>query len=279
MAFFKFRFPGQAEQTAVSADAVPVGAAENIDVVRRRARHRLIGAVVLVLGAVIVFPVLFDSQPRPVATNTPILIPDRQSTQTPPLAPPPSLPTNAGLDAGEQVVAAAAVPAAPPATSALSAPAQAAPAAEPPVASAAPSAPDLPAAQPAPKPASATVPLPADKSAPVKPPKSEPPNKPEPTVKPKDDGSKAKSLLEGKPVSPTGRHVIQVGAFSDVAKVREVRQKLQQAGVTTYTQVIEGKDGKNTTRVRVGPFDSREEAEKVAARVRKLGLSPALLKL
>ena len=60
MAFFKFRFPGQ----AASVEAVTSGLNENIEVVRRRARHRLIGAVVLVLVAVIGFPLLFDAQLR-----------------------------------------------------------------------------------------------------------------------------------------------------------------------------------------------------------------------
>ena len=75
MAFFKLRFPGQ----SASAEAVTAGPNENIEVVRRRARHRLIGAVVLVLVAVIGFPLLFDAQPRPVAVDTPIVIPDRQA--------------------------------------------------------------------------------------------------------------------------------------------------------------------------------------------------------
>jgi DedD protein len=33
---------------------------------RRRARHRLIGAAVLVLIGVVGFPLLFDTQPRPI---------------------------------------------------------------------------------------------------------------------------------------------------------------------------------------------------------------------
>jgi DedD protein len=263
MAFFKFRFPGQAEQAATSIDAVPAGTGETIEVVRRRARHRLIGAVVLVLGAVIVFPVLFDTQPRPVAVNTPVLIPDRQSAQpldaatVPQRVQPaqPNLPASAGLDAGEQAVMA---------TKPSQAPAsQAEPAAAPETPKPVAQAVAVPSAPPAP----------ADKPAPVRPPKAAQADKP------KDDGSRAKSLLDGKPLATAGRHVIQVGAFSDTSKVREVRQKLQQAGVTTYTQVITSNDGRTTTRVRVGPFDSREEADKVAERVRKLGLSPAVLKL
>ena len=76
MAFFKFRFPGQ----TASAEALTSGPNENLEVVRRRARHRLMGAVVLVLVAVVGFPLLFDTQPRPVAVDTPIVIPDRQSS-------------------------------------------------------------------------------------------------------------------------------------------------------------------------------------------------------
>jgi DedD protein len=60
--------------------------------------------------------------------------------------------------------------------------------------------------------------------------------------------------------------------------VRDVRQKLEQAGLKTYTQVVE-KDGKSTTRIRVGPYETREEADKVAARIRKLDLPASVLKL
>jgi DedD protein len=103
--------------------------------------------------------------------------------------------------------------------------------------------------------------------------------KPAPAAKPKDDGNKAQALLEGKAAKPgAGRVVIQVGAFSDAAKVRDVRNKLEQAGVKTYTQMVE-KDGKTTTRIRVGPYETKEEADKVAARIRKLDLPVSFLKI
>jgi DedD protein len=266
MAFFKFRFPGQ----NASTDAVTPGPSENIEVVRRRARHRLMGAVVLVLVAVVGFPLLFDTQPRPVAVDTPIVIPDRQNT--PPLAsavPVPaaqapakpllptaeSVPTQASLDAREQVVSAPAPVTAPVAATAKPEAAKQAPAAD--------KSPDKPAAaKPEPKPAATA--------------KTE---KTEPVVRPKDDGDKAQALLEGKAAKPTAeRVVIQVGAFADAAKVREIRSKLEQAGVKTYTQTVE-KDGKSTTRIRVGPFESKEEAEKAAARIRKLDLPVSILKI
>ena len=55
-----------------------------IEAVRRRARHRLIGASILVAAGVIGFPLLFDSQPRPIAVDIPIDIPGRDAA--PPLA-------------------------------------------------------------------------------------------------------------------------------------------------------------------------------------------------
>jgi DedD protein len=54
---------------------------------------------------------------------------------------------------------------------------------------------------------------------------------------------------------------------------------LEQAGLITFTQVVETPDGKSTTRVRVGPFSSREEADKAAAKGRKLDFSPAVLRI
>ena len=50
---------------------------ESVEDMRRRAQHRLIGAAVLVALGVIGFPILFDTQPRPIPVDVPIEIPDR----------------------------------------------------------------------------------------------------------------------------------------------------------------------------------------------------------
>ena len=262
MAFFKFRLPGQ--NAVASAEGSSAGSADSLEVVRRRARYRLIGAVVLVFVAVVAFPLLFDTQPRPVAVDTPILIPDRDSTPPltsakpvpaaqapakPLLSTPAVVAAQASLDADkEEVVAPSAVPAA-------------APVVEPkPVASTPAKESSAPASAPA-KPA-APKPEKSDKAAPPK---------------PVNDGAKAKALLEGKAAAADHAKVIlQVGAFSDADKVREVRRKLEQAGLKTYTQVVD-KDGKKSTRVRVGPYDNRADADKAAARIRKLDLPVSVL--
>ena len=109
--------------------------------------------------------------------------------------------------------------------------------------------------------------------------KSEPKPEVREQAKAASDAQKAKALLEGKsaPVDQP-KVIVQVGAFSDAEKVREVRRKLESAGLKTYTQSIE-KDGKRTTRVRVGPFDNRTEADKAAARIRKLDLQANVIAL
>jgi len=50
---------------------------------RGRARRRLVGAVALVLAAVVVLPMVLDSEPVPVASDIPIVIPDRKHPHVP----------------------------------------------------------------------------------------------------------------------------------------------------------------------------------------------------
>ena len=74
------------------------------------------------------------------------------------------------------------------------------------------------------------------------------------------------------------RFVVQIGAFAEDVKVKEVRIKLEKAGFKTYTNVANTKDGPRT-RVRVGPFVSKDEAEKIANKIKQLQLQPQVLTL
>lgn len=228
MSFFNLRRGGSTSQSQSGAPA------ENLDTVRKRAKHRLIGAAVLVLVGVVGFPLLFDSQPRPIPVDIAIEIPARQSVK--PLA----TPTPAS---------ATPAPSAAPAT----------PAPDP-----APVAPPAAVASVTPVPAAAAAAAPAA-----------------PRVA--DDSARAKALLEDKPVAsanaPTElRLVVQVGAFADAAKAREVRLKLEKAGLKTYTQVADSKEGKRT-RVRVGPFANKAEADQAALKIKALDLPATILSL
>ena len=228
MSFFNLRRGGSSSQSQSGAPA------ENLDTVRKRAKHRLIGAAVLVLVGVVGFPLLFDSQPRPIPVDIAIEIPARQSVK--PLA--------------------TATPAsATPATSA----APATPAPDP-----APVAPPAAVASVTPVPAAPAAAVPAA-----------------PRVA--DDSARAKALLEDKPVAAANesaelRLVVQVGAFADAAKAREVRLKLEKAGLKTYTQVADSKEGKRT-RVRVGPFANKAEADQAALKIKALDLPATILSL
>jgi DedD protein len=74
------------------------------------------------------------------------------------------------------------------------------------------------------------------------------------------------------------RLIVQVGAFADVEKAREVRMKLEKAGFKTYTQVAETTAGKRI-RVRVGPFATKAEADKAASKIKGLDLPASILTL
>ena len=243
MAFFKFRLPGQS--TSEPQGNFSNSPAESVDAMRRRARHRLIGASVLVVVGVLGFPLLFDTQPRPVSVDIAVDIPDRANSK--PLASASSatkqtpLSTGAGLDPKEEVVAK-------PEPKAESAVAAVAPVAKPEV-----------------------------KTEPVKsePAKAEPAKVDVKTAEAKPADTK-QAASDTKADAP--RFVVQVGAFSDEAKAREVRAKLEKAGYKTYTHVAETKEGKRT-RVRVGPFTSRDEADKAAHKIKQLQLQPQVLTL
>ena len=235
MSFFSFR-RDRTSNPKSGADAV---ASDSVEVVRRRARHRLIGAAVLVLLGVIGFPLLFDSQPRPVAVNIPIEIPSRAAVKAgTPIASPGALPT------ASAPAAAAAAPAAPVVPAPNAVPPQASLQGKEEIVL------DKPSGQPVVAAAPESV-------------------APKPSVP---------AQAKAEAASPSGRSVVQVGAYADAAKAREVRQKLDKAGLKTYTQVVETKEGKRT-RVRVGPFASRAEADKAAAKIKALDLPATVLAL
>jgi DedD protein len=88
-----------------------------------------------------------------------------------------------------------------------------------------------------------------------------------------EDAARAMAILEDKP-SDT-RYLVQVAAVTSQEKVDELQSKLKEAGIKSYTQKVTTSSGA-LTRIRVGPFANKEEAEKVRARLSKIGLSSSL---
>ena len=70
LSFFKRNKSGELLK---AAPAIPESA-DSVQQARTRARQRLVGSVVLVAAGVIGFPLLFESQPRPLPVDTPIEI-------------------------------------------------------------------------------------------------------------------------------------------------------------------------------------------------------------
>lgn len=293
MAFFKLRFPGRNAPSSTGADAISNTPAENVEVIRKRARHRLMGSVVLVLGAVVGLPLLFDSQPRPVAVDTPIVIPDRN--QAAPLVTPaakssaskdrgttaPGVSLPGAMDAKNVVANASALDPHEEVVSKDSKSDVAKTEAKTAEAKVEPKAEGKTEAKPETK--SETK---AEVKADTKPEPKHDAKADHKADKKSDaksdskDAAKAKALLDGKDAAKTEavRSVVQVGAFADAAKAKEARNKLESAGIKTYTQEVDTKDGKRI-RVRVGPFATKEEADKAAEKIRKLNLQTTVIKL
>jgi DedD protein len=268
MPFFTFRRGGSTS----APPAASAAQAESVEVMRKRAKHRLIGSAVLVLIGVIGFPLLFDTQPRPVAGDIPIEIPGKNTVKPLTLPAPAAAPAKAPAPA-EKVADAASLAPKEEILSLKPAPAIVEPA--PPAIKK--------EAKPEPKPEPKVV----AKADPK--PEPKPPAKLEAKAAPKApaagaESARATALLEGDSRAKTtddasgGRVVVQVGAFSDEAKAREARLKLEKAGLKTYTQVTETKSGKRI-RVRVGPFASKADAEKAASKIKTLDLPAAILSL
>ena len=311
MPFFKFR-RGDASPTPPAGSATQ---AQSVEVLRKRAKHRLIGASVLVLLGVIGFPMLFETQPRPVGIDIPIEIPGK-NTVKPLVVPVPgpgvaaaSAPTSdkTAASAAQTVTAAASLSSTEEIYSPKSAPLVAAPV---PPAIKKEAKPESrheakvevkPEAKPRPepKPEAKPEPRPVEKveARPVVKPEPEP--APAKSAPPSDDGIRALALLNARPAAQPpkaaavtrpaaieetkaaaaetkGRMVVQVGAFADAAKAEETRRKLEKAGLNTYTQVIDTKDGKRV-RVRVGPFANKAEAERAVNKIRSFDLPVAIL--
>ena len=268
-------------QGSSASDAQRAGTPDPVQAARTRARRRLIGAAALLGVGVVGFPLLFETQPRPIPVDIAIEIPKKEGAPSLPLPPPraaSAAPASARVSSGVVGERAAEPPREPAAKATRSEPAPGSDAARK-----EPQAPRSDASPAAPKPAV--------------------PAKPEARS---DDGARARALLEGaspaaskpaalvaaaepnrpaaaaaeanKPDSAAGRFVVQVGAYGEANSARDMRQRVDKLGLRSYTQVVEI-DGARRIRVRVGPFAVREEAEKAAGTLKAAGLPAAVFAL
>jgi DedD protein len=180
-----------------------VAEVQDVEALKRRGRRRLVGAIALVLVAVIVLPMIFDQEPR----------------QTPPVSV--RIPSE-----DESVFKPKPVPK---------------PAAEAP--------------KPEPRPAAAPE---ARSEAPAK-----PPAKPAPEAA-KAERARAEAALANE------QFVVPVGAY---AEPEGVIAKLKAAKIPYYTEPVATEKG-TVTRVRAGPYATRDAAERAQRRIKALGFTP-----
>jgi len=213
---------------------------------KRRARRRLVGAIALVTFVVIILPVLLDKEPGPAGPPLDVQIPRPES----------------GGPASRIVPPAAQAPVATPAP-ASEKQTEAPPAKlEPPVAKT-----DAVAAKAA---------APAVKNEPAGAKAETVPAKPAPAAADKAAALPARAggnAEQAQAATHGDEWVVVLDAFSDAKNVNQLRTKLSAAGVKSYTEAVQTSKGE-LTRVRAGPFDSKEAAEKARAKLVAMGLKP-----
>jgi len=215
---------------------------------RGKARRRLVGAIALVLLVSAVLPMVLDNKPKP-AGNQDIAI---------------DIPKQDDSGFASRVVPTVPQSTTPPVAETPKPPAAVV---EKPAAVA-----EKPVEKPAEKPAEKAPVKPVEKPA-----AKETPKAPEKAVekapakvaekKPAEAPKAAKS--EAKPQA--GSYVVQLGAFSNTDNAKQLQAKLSANHIKAYTDTLKTSAG-DRTRVRAGPYSSREEADKALAKIKQLGL-------
>ena len=264
---------------------------------KTRARRRLIGAIALALAAVVFVPMLFDRTQVPPTNDIAVQIPDRDTPfegrrgvpdpSKGPLRPSSSLPAPSSSSSPSSTTTDAS-PGAP-----TSAPTDVAP---PPAASvdasrpamstdtagdkAVEKMPDKSAGKPVPKAAEKV----SEKNAEKANEKANEKGNASSSATQGDD-PRALAALEGKPVghasseSASGKgFAVQIAAFSAADKARNMRDQLNANGLKAYTEPLSTPQGLRT-RVRLGPFPSREAAERARQKLRTMKLDGSVVTL
>lgn len=230
---------------------------------RVRARRRLVGAAALLLAVIVIVPAVLDPVPKPLPDAIPIEIPSEKSPFTPRLSLPPLPEAATGSVAdvapAPQVRTGEAVPDT---------------AARKPAAAAVPAAPEK-----------APEVKPSDKRAVAPQPVS--PRSSDATVADtaNADARRARDLLEGRATGPSdkatdgkARFVLQAAAPSSETAARELAERISASGLKSFVEKFEARDGVRY-RVRVGPYGTRDEAERARARLRAIGVNSNVVAL
>lgn len=211
---------------------------DEITQLKKRARRRLIGAVAVALFAAIVLPMVMDHQPAPPLRDIQVRIPSPD-------------------EGADHKVAAV----------------------EKPIART--DAKPIVKTEPKPEPKAAAAPEgKADAKSPSgsdgKPPEAKTDTPPAPVNEPKP-AAKAEPKAEQTPSAANEAWEVQLGAYAEPGRVKNLLGKLKELGLPAYTEKVETPNGART-RVRAGPFPSREAAEKARTRIKTIGVDGPVAK-
>lgn len=230
---------------------------------KKRARRRLVGASALALLAIIVLPMVMDAEPRPNTTEIQIRIPSQEPGSN--IVASPIEPRHSARSHEHAQPRAEAQPHTP----ATSAPAPAMAATEPASSRTAAPGPDKPAGKSADQatstPHHGSTPPPAQSSEPVKAAEKQlaKTDREPAQAEASQERTRALALLNDE------RWIIQLGAYKDQGNVRVLQQKVKELGYPVITEQIDTPAGPRT-RVRVGPFHNRADADQAHARLKKI---------
>jgi len=203
---------------------------------KKRARRRLVGAVALTLLAIIILPLVMDSEPKPAGQDLQIRIPSQEAEPpvghlipSHPAVPQPSPVANGANVSGEAAAAG-----------------------------------NLPPKSSVEKTAETPVPA-VNKVSNEKKKMGDGAVSPAPKA---PDIAKAVAVLAGK---ESEQWILQLGAYQNAANVKQLVAKLKAMGLAAYTENFESPQGPRT-RVRAGPFKSHDDAEKARLKVKKIGV-------
>ena len=232
----------------------PEAADPAVEELKRRARRRLVGAIVLALAAAVILPLLLESDPKPLGDDVSIRIPPIDNSKfITPLSPAKgadgkAVPNQAGAGTSTSPPSAAAAPD----TAVEAKPAGALNASGKPAETTQRAATDVAPSSPAP---TATSVITA---------KPEPPKPAAPAAK-SESGATRPDVA-----SPAGGFVVQLAAFADAKAAPALASKLKSAGFPAYTETLKTDQG-IMRRVRVGPYATREVADAEVARLNAAG--------
>lgn len=209
---------------------------------RKRARRRLVGSIVLVIIAIIVLPMIFERAPKQESKEIEIIIPsenlpDESSVVVAPEdSVPESLPdsikatTESGVPGTESKISKEVITEAEQITEKKS-------------------------------------------DSLIKP----APKKKKQSGRETESKGGSNNLKDKKPIVTIEKFVVQLGAFSDSTKAKHQQRSLTSNGIKkAYTETIKNKNTE-VTRVRVGPFSTRKAAEKEQRKLKKLGISGVVM--